>query len=133
MTFGATLNTAHARAGLRSGRTRRGFVGSSAVAGSRASATAGRITALKMATSFVSPPPRISREVAPIIEPRRGPRYTVDGSDALESQIHVSCELIRDAVLRRLPSGSIEGLLLGGGYGRGEGGVLATPDGERPY
>jgi hypothetical protein len=86
-----------------------------------------------MATSFVSPPPRISREVAPIIEPRRGPRYTVDGSDALESQIHVSCELIRDAVLRRLPSGSIEGLLLGGGYGRGEGGVLATPDGERPY
>jgi hypothetical protein len=27
----------------------------------------------------------------------------------------------------------VEGLLLGGGYGRGEGGVLQTIDGERPY
>jgi len=98
-----------------------------------------------MATSFVSPPPRTSPEVSSQQEQRerefsplpwsggRGPRYTVDGSDALEEQLHSSCELIRGAVLQRLPPGSIQGLLLGGGYGRGEGGVLQTLDGERPY
>ncbi len=63
----------------------------------------------------------------------RPPRYTVDGSDALEDQLRRSCESVRDAVLRRLPRASIEGLLLGGGYGRGEGGVLHTHDGEKPY
>ena len=98
-----------------------------------------------MATSFVSPLPPTWPEVSNPQEqreqelcPRPGgeglrSRYTVDGSDALEDQLHRSCELVRDAALQRLPAGSIEGLLLGGGYGRGEGGVLQTRDGEQPY
>ena len=98
-----------------------------------------------MATSFVSPPPRTSPEVSPQQEQRERefsplpqsedlrPRYTVHGSDSLEEQLHSSCELVRNAVLQRLLPGNIEGLLLGGGYGRGEGGVLQTSDGEQPY
>ncbi len=87
-----------------------------------------------MATSFVSPPPRTSPEIAPAApHRRREPRYTVDGSDALEDQLYISCESVRRAVLQRLPPASIEGLLLGGGYGRGEGGVLQTRDAEHPY
>jgi hypothetical protein len=98
-----------------------------------------------MATSFVSPPPRTSPEVSDPqalreqeLYPRQRTeaprsRYTVDGGGALEAQLHRSCELVSHAVLQRLPPGSIEGLLLGGGYGRGEGGVLQTRDGEQPY
>src|SRR5688572_29141797 len=117
------------------------FAGTNDVRAWPGSATAGRITALnKMATSFVSPLPPTWPEVSNPQEQReqelcprpRGEglraRYTVDGSDALEDQLHRSCKLVRDAALQRLPAGSIEGLLLGGGYGRGEGGVLQTRD-----
>jgi hypothetical protein len=85
-----------------------------------------------MATTFASPPQRTFREPAAA---RRRPRarYTVDGSDALEEHLEESCERVKQAVLGALPWNMIEGLLLGGGYGRGEGGVLRDTDGEHPY
>ena len=61
------------------------------------------------------------------------PRFTRDGSDALESLIAETCAEIGQEVTRIVPVGKFQALLLGGGYGRGEGGVLSTPDGDAPY
>ncbi|MEI6175607.1 MAG: hypothetical protein WCS43_01840 [Verrucomicrobiota bacterium] len=60
-------------------------------------------------------------------------RYTRDGSDALEALIDRTCAEIGQEVTRIVPSGKFQALLLGGGYGRGEGGVFATPIGDAPY
>lgn len=60
-------------------------------------------------------------------------RYTVDGSDALERHLADACDKVLAGVRRLIPASILEGLLLGGGYGRGEGGVLKTPAGDRPY
>ncbi len=60
-------------------------------------------------------------------------RFTRDGSDALESLIAQTCEEIGREVTRIVPADKFQTLLLGGGYGRGEGGVLSTPDGDAPY
>jgi hypothetical protein len=58
-------------------------------------------------------------------------RFTLDGSKSLERHLasicHKALELVEDSV------GRIDGLLLGGGYGRGEGGVLRTEQGDQPY
>ncbi|MEO8616376.1 MAG: hypothetical protein ABI600_14625 [Luteolibacter sp.] len=61
------------------------------------------------------------------------PRFTRDGSDSLESLIAKTCDEIGRDVTRIVPADQFQALLLGGGYGRGEGGVLATPDGDAPY
>ncbi|MGL5019957.1 MAG: hypothetical protein ACRDBP_17610 [Luteolibacter sp.] len=61
------------------------------------------------------------------------PRFTRDGSDALESLIAETCLEIGHEVTRIVPADKFQALLLGGGYGRGEGGVLSTPDGDAPY
>ncbi|MGL5019355.1 MAG: hypothetical protein ACRDBP_14570 [Luteolibacter sp.] len=61
------------------------------------------------------------------------PRFTRDGSDALESLIAETCTEIGHEVTRIVPADKLQALLLGGGYGRGEGGVLSTPDGDAPY
>jgi hypothetical protein len=84
-----------------------------------------------MATTFASPPPSISRETR-ASRPRAAARYTIDGSDALEDHLEHSCELVKQALLTALPARSFEGLLLGGGYGRGEGGVLRCET-DLPY
>ena len=60
-------------------------------------------------------------------------RFTMDGSPALEQHLESVCEQVRDAVLNLIPAWKLDGILLGGGYGRGEGGVLRTPEGDRPY
>lgn len=60
-------------------------------------------------------------------------RFTRDGSDALEALIGRTCEEIGREVTRIASPGRFQALLLGGGYGRGEGGVLSTPDGDAPY
>ena len=58
-------------------------------------------------------------------------RFTLDGSKSLERHIASICkkalELIEDSGRK------IDALLLGGGYGRGEGGVLRTENGDQPY
>jgi hypothetical protein len=60
-------------------------------------------------------------------------RFTIDGSARLEAFLAQSCASARDAVLGLLPDCRIEALVLGGGYGRGEGGVLSTASGDQPY
>ncbi|HTD86855.1 MAG TPA: hypothetical protein VK850_09795 [Candidatus Binatia bacterium] len=58
-------------------------------------------------------------------------RFTLDGSKSLERHIASICQ--RALELIESSTRSIEGLLLGGGYGRGEGGVLRTESGDQPY
>src|SRR5688572_29222560 len=61
------------------------------------------------------------------------PRFTIDGSDALEVELLSLCDRARSAILGIIPARKIHALVLGGGYGRGEGGVLKTPGGDKPY
>lgn len=62
-----------------------------------------------------------------------GVRFTLDGSDELERHLDETCRQVLDGVRRIVPERKLEALLLGGGYGRGEGGVLRTEAGGRPY
>ena len=59
--------------------------------------------------------------------------FTLDGSDALESHLAATCARVLAGVTTLVPAERFEGLLLGGGYGRGEGGVLKTTAGDQPY
>ncbi len=60
-------------------------------------------------------------------------RFTIDGSDALEAHLAQTCERVLAGVKVLVPASKLQAVLLGGGYGRGEGGVLKTADGDRPY
>lgn len=60
-------------------------------------------------------------------------RFTLDGSDALEEHLARTCEKVRSEIQRLIPSDKLEAIVLGGGYGRGQGGVLKTPNGDKPY
>ena len=60
-------------------------------------------------------------------------RFTIDGSQKLEQHLAQVCEDVRSKVRSIVPAGRLEGLVLGGGYGRGEGGVLRDPGGDLPY
>jgi hypothetical protein len=61
------------------------------------------------------------------------PRFTLDGSHALEAHLASVCDRVAREVMRIIPPAQLEGLLLAGGYGRGEGGVLREASGDRPY
>ena len=70
----------------------------------------------------------------PLVPPATvDPRFTVDGALELEQHLARTCEKIAAGVRGLIPPRKLEALVLGGGYGRGEGGVLATAAGERPY
>ena len=60
-------------------------------------------------------------------------RFTVDGSAELEQRLEKWCIDFAADVQRIIPSNILEAIVLGGGYGRGEGGVLRTPQGEQAY
>lgn len=60
-------------------------------------------------------------------------RFTVDGSPELEQHLARTCGRIAAGVRGLIPRRKLETILLGGGYGRGEGGVWRTPAGDRPY
>jgi hypothetical protein len=62
-----------------------------------------------------------------------GPRFTLDGSDELEQHLDEACGMVLEGVQSIIPERKLEALLLGGGYGRGQGGVLRTEAGDRPY
>lgn len=59
-------------------------------------------------------------------------RFTLDGSEALEARLNALC-LEATARVRQAIGPALEAVVLGGGYGRGEGGVRATPAGDQPY
>ena len=63
----------------------------------------------------------------------RGHRFTLDGDDRLELQLADTCANVLDAVREIVPPKRLEAVVLGGGYGRGEGGVLKTRGQDRPY
>lgn len=73
------------------------------------------------------------RTAAPTMGAGPGRGFTVDGSAELEQHLARSCAKIAAGVRGIVSATRLEGLLLGGGYGRGEGGVLRTPAGDRPY
>jgi hypothetical protein len=60
-------------------------------------------------------------------------RFTLDGSPELERHLARIVEKVRKGVMGIVGADRLEGLLLAGGYGRGEGGVLRTPEGDSPY
>lgn len=60
-------------------------------------------------------------------------RFTLDGDAILEKQLETICGWVRDGLMERLPGGKLEAIVLGGGYGRGEGGVLRSASGDMPY
>ncbi len=60
-------------------------------------------------------------------------RFTLDGSAELENLLASICRRVRAGVQSLVPGKKIEAIMLGGGYGRGEGGVLKTSVGDRPY
>ena len=60
------------------------------------------------------------------------PVYSVDGSAAFNSRLHETLLRIADEVETALGD-NLVALVLGGGYGRGEGGVVNQQGVERPY
>ena len=60
-------------------------------------------------------------------------RFTLDGGDALEKHLADTCDKIRAGIQGLIPPKRLQAILLGGGYGRGEGGVLLTDEGENAY
>lgn len=76
--------------------------------------------------------PKIRRSFARPVG-RSAARFTLTGSDALEQHLASVCKEISAGVADIIPRQTLEGLALGGGYGRGEGGVRETPAGDQPY
>lgn len=60
-------------------------------------------------------------------------RFTIDGSESLEQHLATTCTHVRAGVERIIPHSKLEGLVLAGGYGRGEGGVLQENGLDLPY
>lgn len=64
---------------------------------------------------------------------RDSQRFTIDGSDQLEERLASLCDQVLAGVKQALRPERLDALVLAGGYGRGQGGVLRTPSGDRPY
>jgi hypothetical protein len=60
-------------------------------------------------------------------------RFTIDGSAELEDRLERICLQVRCGATALIPRKHIAAIVLGGGYGRGEGGVLRTAAGDLPY
>src|SRR3954452_6867446 len=60
-------------------------------------------------------------------------RFTIDGSAELEARLGTICEQSLQGVQAIVPAQKLEALVLAGGYGRGEGGVLRTGTSDEPY
>jgi len=82
---------------------------------------------------FRSPQPPAGPFLSPAV-PIRGPRFTLDGDEALERHLQRTCARVVSGIQGLISPRRLEAVLLGGGYGRGEGGVLRGPGmGDRPY
>ncbi len=73
--------------------------------------------------------PRIDTDIAPADRDR----YTLDGDAAVEARIAHDQELVAQAVTARLAPPAFRGLVLMGGYGRGEGGFVRRDGQPEPY
>jgi hypothetical protein len=60
-------------------------------------------------------------------------RFTIDGSDELEARLRGLCSEVSDEIRAIVPPKRLQAIVLGGGYGRGEGGVLRTANRDEPY
>ena len=60
-------------------------------------------------------------------------RFTLDGSPALEQRLTELCDEVLAGVQKIVPAKLLQMLVLGGGYGRGQGGVLRTEAEDEPY
>src|SRR6266545_2727283 len=84
-------------------------------------------------SSLHSQPPADSKVRAPRDGSSNGQgapeRFTLDGGAELEEHLAHTCESVLAGVRGIIPARKLEALLLGGGYGRGEGGVLRTETG----
>ena len=80
-------------------------------------------------------PPTSASHMPFAAEPRRSrtQRFTLDGDDNLESHLESTCARVLSGIRGLISEEKLEAVLLGGGYGRGEGGVLHGPHGDRPY
>jgi rhamnosyltransferase len=67
------------------------------------------------------------------VSPHPSRRFTIDGNEALEKQLTRVCGKVLTGVQAIIPNQKLEALVLGGGYGRGQGGVLKTKSGDAPY
>lgn len=67
------------------------------------------------------------------IAPADRDRYTLDGDAAVEARIAHDQELVAQAVTARLAPPAFRGLVLMGGYGRGEGGFVRRDGQPAPY
>jgi hypothetical protein len=57
----------------------------------------------------------------------------MDGSESLEKHLAHICKKVLGGVRGLIPENKLAALVLGGGYGRGQGGVLKTSSGDEPY
>src|SRR5690242_2406517 len=113
-------------------------------AGSAGSSVAPRSPGLERAGSFIARATGTGTKArpAPAANPpetkdwrqsMQNKRFTRDGSSAFERELRETCAWILQEVQAVVPAAKLEGMVLGGGYGRGEGGVLQTADSERSY
>lgn len=83
------------------------------------------------ATATLVPGLPIDADAPPVARPAL--RFTLDGDAALEAHLARVCALVRSGVKGVVGRRALDGILLGGGYGRGEGGVRRSAAGDRPY
>src|SRR5208283_1906889 len=108
MTCGEIFNSVRERGGWRSCLMPPKFAGSNDGPDWMGSGTAGDSTLMKM-------------------------RFTIDGSWELEDSLEGICGRVRCEVRDQIPRRDLMAIILGGGYGRGEGGVFRSEVGEQPY
>lgn len=77
--------------------------------------------------------PLVQLPASPAITGAATGRFTLDGDEGLEEHLRNICRRVCVEVEACIPADRLDGILLGGGYGRGEGGVLHAPGGDRPY
>lgn len=87
---------------------------------------------ITFAPNTTTPAEPITAELAPS-ESIAPARFTLDGDSALERHLALTCARVLSGIRGLLPARKLEAVWLGGGYGRGEGGVLRSPNGDRPY